>query len=97
MEETTPAGVDVLVFEETVSPPVENVDPLADYPFHPLFRVEIINKGPNTAYARINHDTREMTIEPEESIEFEKPKKPHIEYITLRVSAETTIKILGRY
>jgi len=95
MQETTPEGIDVLVFEDTVSPPVEGVDPVKQYPYHPLFRAEVINKGANTVYARINEE-KEMPVEAEENIVFEKPKAL-IKYITLRVEAETTVKILGRY
>jgi len=95
IEETTAEGIDVLIFEDTVSPPVKGIDPVKEYPYHRLFRAEVINKGPSTAYARVNNE-KEMPVEAEESMVFEKPKAL-IEYITLRVEADTTIKILGRY
>jgi len=95
IEETTPEGRDVLVFEGTVDPPVKGVDPVKDYPYHRLFRAEVINKGPNTVYSRVNAE-KEVPLESEESIVFEKPKA-QIEYITLRQEASTTVKILGRY
>jgi len=95
MEETTPEGITVIIFEGTVSPPAKGVDPVKEYPYHRLFRAEVINKGPNTAYARVNNE-KEVDVEAEENIVFEKPKAL-IEYITLRVEAETEIKILGKY
>jgi len=95
MEETTPEGKDVLVFEGTVDPPGKFVDPIKNYPYHPLFRAEVINKGANTVYARVDEE-KEMPIEAEESIVFEKPKA-QIGGISLRLDAATTVKILGRY
>lgn len=95
MEETTPQGKDILVFEGSVDPPTKFVDMIKNYPYHPLFRAEVINKGANTVYARVNEE-KEMPIEPEESIVFEKPKA-QIKGISLRLDAATTLKILGRY
>lgn len=95
IEETTPEGKDVLVFEDTVDPPGKFVDVVKNYPYHRLFRAEVINKGANTVYVRVNEE-KEMPIEPEESIVFEKPKA-QIKGISLRLDAATTLKILGRY
>jgi len=95
LEETTPQGKDVLIFEGTVDPPGKFVDSVKNYPYHPLFKAEVINKGANTVYARVNEE-KEMPIEAEESIVFEKPKA-QIKGISLRLDVATTVKILGRY
>jgi len=94
LEQTTPKGVDVLVFEDTIDS-IRGIDPVRDYPYHPLFRIEVINKGPATVHAKVNNE-QEIPIETDEIIPFEKPKA-QITYITIRPEASTTIKILGRY
>jgi len=95
LQSTTPEGINVLVFDDTVEPGVKGINLVKEYPYHRLFKAEIINKGLNIVYARINNE-KEVPIEPEETIVFEK-SKALIEYISLRVIATTKIKILGRY
>jgi hypothetical protein len=97
MEETTPAGIDIPLPEKTVTD-IATVDLIKDYPYRALRSVDFFNKGPNTAYFRINNEAKEIPIEDREQITVSRPRAT-IEYITLRVDPDepTTVKLLGHY
>lgn len=97
MEETTPEGVDVPLPTQAITE-TTFIDLIKDYPYRTLRSVDFFNKGPNTAYIRINEDAKEIPIEDRENIEIERPKAT-IRHITLRVAAgqSTTLTLLGHY
>ena len=96
MQRTTPEGLDVLVFDGTVTVG-KKIDLLREYPYKRLFKAEVYNFGPNTVDVMINGE-KEVPVETEETIIFDKGK-PAIESIILRVlnGSQTRLKILGRY
>ena len=95
LEETTPEGVDVPIPEKTVTSPKPTI---IDLTHIPLRSVDFFNKGPDTAYYRINNDPKEIPIEDREEITAQRPKAT-IKYVTLRVDAGDTakVKMVGHY
>lgn len=91
LEETTPDGVTVELPEKTVTA-TETINLLRDYPYRPLRKIYFYNKGPDTAYIRINDDGKEVSIENRENIVVERPKAT-IEFFTLRVDSGNTATI----
>jgi hypothetical protein len=77
------------------------LDFLKDTPFRPLFRIEIINKGPDTVHARVKvreESPYEIDVETDETIPVD-VKRAAIEYVNLYVDRDktATVKILGLY
>jgi len=97
LRETTPEGVDVKLPELTVTD-VELLDFLREYPYRPLRSIDLFNKGPDTAYYRVNEEGKEIPIENREYIRVERPKAT-IRFMTLRVDKgkSATIKPIGHY
>jgi len=95
LEETTMQGIDVPLPEKTVTSAKPEI---IDVSHIPLRKVDFFNKGPNTAYYRINNDAKEIPIEDRETIVAERPRAT-IETITLRVDAGNSaiIKMVGSY
>ena len=93
--ETTSEGVDIPLPEKTVTSAKPEI---IDVSHIPLRKVDFFNKGPNTAYYRINNDAKEIPIEDRETIVAERPRAT-IETITLRVDAGNSaiIKMVGSY
>jgi len=93
LEEITAEGVDVPLPETTVTK-VEYVD----VSHVPLRSVDLFNKGPDTAYYRINNDAKEIPIEDREAMTIVRPRRTIVK-ITLRVDAgkSATIKSTGHY
>jgi len=93
--ETTPEGIDIPLSEKTVTD-IATIDLIKEYPYRPLRSIDFFNKGPNTAYYRINNDAKEVPIEDREILKAERPKAT-IEYVTLRVASgeSATIKMTG--
>lgn len=85
LKETTAEGVDIPLPEKTVTD-IATVDLIKDYPYRPLRSIDFFNKGPSTAYYRINDDAKEIPIEDKESITAQRPKAT-IKYLTLRVES----------
>jgi len=97
LRETTPEGVDIPFPDKTVTTTIV-LHFVRDYPYHRLRSLDLFNKGPNTAYYRVNEDAKEVKIENRESVRIERPR-PTIEYMTFRVDPEqpTTIQLTGHY
>ena len=97
LRETTPEGEDVPIPEKTVTG-TQTINLIREYPYRPLRKVDFFNKGPNTAYYRINNNGKEIPIEDRETIVVERPRAT-IKTITLRVDAgnSATIKMIGSY
>ena len=97
LKSITAEGVDVPLPEKTVTG-VSTIDLLRDYPYRPLRSIDFFNKGPNTAYYRVNEEAKEIPIEDRERLTASRPKAT-IKYITLRVDAgnSATIKPVGHY
>jgi len=95
LKSITPEGIDIPITERTVTD-ILIVNFLKEYPYRPLRSIDFFNKGPNTAYYRINEDSKEIPIEDREILTATRPK-PTIEYVTLRVSSgeSATIKMTG--
>lgn len=95
LKSITPEGVDVPIPEKTVTSPKPTI---IDLTHIPLRSVDFFNKGPDTAYYRINNDPKEIPIEDREEITAQRPKAT-IKYVTLRVDAgnTATIKMVGHY
>jgi len=98
LKSVTSEGVDIPFPDKTVTS-IVTVDFIKDYPYRPLRSLDpVLNKGPNTAYIRVNEDAKEIPIENREDIPIERPKAT-IKYVTLRVDTglPTTIKMIGHY
>jgi hypothetical protein len=97
LQDITPLGVDV-PFDDQVITGVTTIDLIKNYPYRPLRSIDFFNKGPDTAYYRINEDGKELKIEDRESITVDR-RKATIKYITLRVDAgkTATIRLVGHY
>jgi hypothetical protein len=97
LQDITPLGVDVPFEDQTVTG-VTTIDLIKNYPYRPLRSIDFFNKGPDTAYYRINEDGKELKIEDRESITVDR-RKATIKYITLRVDTgkTATIRLVGHY
>jgi len=97
LQDITPEGKD-MSFDDQVVTVVTTIDLIKNYPYHPLRSIDFFNKGPDTAYYRINEDGKEIKIENRESITVDR-RKATITYITLRVvsGASATIRLIGHY
>lgn len=97
LEETTPEGIDVKFDDQTVTG-ATTLDFIKNYPYHPLRTIDFFNKGPSTAYYRINEEGKEIAIEDRENLTAEKPKAT-IKHLTLRVDSgkSTTMRLVGHY
>jgi len=97
LQETTPEGVDI-PFPNTIVTGISTLHFVRDYPYHKLRSLDLFNKGPSTAYYRVNEDAKEVVVEDRESVRIERPRAT-IEYMTLRtVTGETTtIQLTGHY
>jgi len=98
MKETTPEGVDFPIADVLVSG-TSVVNFVKNYPYRKIRSLDpVFNKGPNTAYIRVNEEAKEIPIENREDIRVIRPKAT-IEYITLRVAAgETaTLRMIGHF
>lgn len=97
LRETTAEGVDVPLPEKVVIG-VETINLIREYPYRPLRSIDFFNKGPDTAYYRINEEEKEIPIENRESITVSRPR-PTIEYVTLKVAPgeSATVKLIGHY
>jgi len=97
LQETTAEGVDI-PFKDTTVTGTTLLHFVKDYPYHLLRSLDMLNKGPGTAYYRVNEDAKEVEVEDRESVRIERPKAT-IEYMTLRVDAgqSTTVQLTGHY
>lgn len=98
IKETTPEGVDFPISDVLVTN-ITIINFVKEYPYRKIRSLDpIFNKGPNTAYIRINEETKEIPVEDRESIRITRPK-PTIEYITVRVATDesATIRMIGHY
>ena len=97
LQDITPEGKD-MSFDDQVVTVVTTIDLIKNYPYHPLRSIDFFNKGPDTAYYRINEDGKEIKIENRESITVDR-RKATIKYITLRVEAgkTATIRLICHY
>jgi len=98
MKEITPEGVDFPISDVTVTS-VTIVNFVKDYPYREIRSLDpIFNKGPNTAYVRVNEEAKEIPVEDREDISISRPKAT-IGYVTIRVATgETaTIRMIGHY
>ena len=96
LEDTTPKGIHV-VFEELITEPTK-VEVEGRTPFGALFSFEILNKGPDTVYMKVDDDMVEIPVEVDELIPYNRGRRT-IKLIRLRVNAaeQASIKIIGRY
>jgi len=95
MQETTPEGLDYPIEDVTVTA-TTTINFVKNYPYRKLRSIDpIFNKGPNTAWIRVN-EAKEIPVEDREDIEIRRPKAT-IEYITIRVESgkPTTIRMIG--
>jgi len=96
MQEVTPEGVDIPI-PVTVVTGETTLHFVRDYPYHRLRSIDLFNKGPSTAYYRVNEDAKEIEVEDRESVRIERPRAT-IEYMTLRVATgQATIQLTGHY
>jgi len=97
LKETTPEGVDV-PFPDSVVTDMKVLNFVREYPYRRLRSLDLFNKGPSTAYYRVNEDAKEVEVENRESVRVERPRAT-IEYMTLRVDTgqTTTIQLTGHY
>jgi len=95
LKSITPEGIDIPLAEKTVTD-IVGIDLIKEYPYRPLRSIDFFNKGPNTAYYRINNDAKEIPVEDREILTAKRPKAT-IEYVTLRVNSgqPATIKMTG--
>jgi len=97
-KETTPEGIDFPISDVLVTG-TEVINFVKNYPYRKIRSLDpIFNKGPNTAYVRVNEEAKEIPVEDRESIRVSRPT-PTIEYITLRVASgeSATIRMIGHY
>jgi len=96
LEETTPKGIHVM-FKESITEPTK-VEVGKRTPFGPLFSFEILNKGPDTVYMKVDKDMVEIPVEIDESIPYNRGRRT-IKLIRLRVNAgeEANVKITARH
>jgi len=97
LTDTLPEGIDI-PFDDQVVTGITTIDLIKNYPYRPMRSVDFFNKGPDTAYYKINEDGKEIKIENRESITVDR-RKATITYITLRVvsGASATIRLIGHY
>lgn len=95
LEETTPEGIDVPLPEKTVTSAKPEIIDVAHVPLRSVY---FRNKGPNTVYYRINNDPTEASLEADDTIKVERPRRTIVK-ITLRVDVgETaTVRMNGQY
>jgi len=95
VQETTPEGLDYPIEDVTVTA-TTTINFVKNYPYRKLRSIDpIFNKGPNTAWIRVN-EAKEIPVEDREDIEIRRPKTT-IEYVTIRVESgkPTTIRMIG--
>jgi len=92
-----PEGVPVNFEDIAVTSEPTRKSFVSNHPYHPLFRIDVYNAGPNNVYIRVNH-SQEITIEPYRTIPFDY-KKAAIQNIELRTNTgETaTVDVTGLY
>lgn len=97
LKETTAEGVDFPIPEQTVTESVL-INFVKDYPYRKIRSIDFFNKGPDTAYIRINEEAKEIPIENREELAISRPKAV-IEYITIRVERgkTATLRMVGHY
>jgi len=97
MTDTTPEGIDIPFADQTVTG-MTLIDLIKNYPYRPLRSIDLFNKGPDTAYYKINEDGKEISIEDRENLTVDR-RKATIKTITLRVDAgdSSTIRLTGHY
>jgi len=98
LEEITAEGIDFPISDITVTE-ATTINFLKQYPYRRIRSLDpVFNKGPNTAYIRVNEEAKEIPIEDREDIQINRPKAT-IEYITIRVAPgkPTTIRMIGHY
>jgi len=98
IQETTAEGVDFPIPDITVTDNY-HINFVKEYPYRKARSLDpIFNKGPNTAYIRVNEEAKEIPVEDREDISISRPKAT-IEYITIRVAAgeSATIRMIGHY
>jgi len=96
LKSITAEGIDFPISEVTVTD-INIVNFLKDYPYRKIRSLDpIFNKGPNTAWVRVNEEAKEIPVEDRESIEISRPKAT-IEYVAIRVESgkPTTIRMIG--
>jgi len=98
LEETTPQGIDFPISDVLVTG-TEVINFVKNYPYRKIRSLDpVFNKGPNTAYIRVNEEAKEIPVEDREDITISRPKAT-IEYITIRVTAgeSATIRMIGHF
>jgi len=98
IKETTPEGVDFPI-DDVVVTGTSVVNFVKAYPYRKIRSLDpVFNKGPNTAYVRVNEEAKELPVEDREDITISRPKAT-IEYITIRVATgeSATIRMIGHF
>jgi signal transduction protein with GAF and PtsI domain len=98
IRETTPEGVDFPISDVVVTS-ITVVNFVKDYPYRKIRSLDpIFNKGPNTAYIRVNEEAKEIPVEDREDITISRPRAT-IEYIRIRVASEesATMRMIGHF
>jgi len=98
LKETTPEGVDFPI-EDILVTGTSVVNFVKDYPYRKIRSLDpVLNKGPNTAYIRVNEEAKEIPVEDREDVPISRPKAT-IEYVTIRVASgeSATIRMIGHF
>jgi len=98
LKSITAEGVDFPIPDVSVTD-TRTINFLKEYPYRKIRSIDpVFNKGPNTAWVRVNEEAKEISIEDREDITISRPKAT-IEHITIRVAAgkPTTIRMIGHY
>jgi len=97
-QEITAEGVDFPIADVVVTS-ITVVNFVKEYPYRKIRSLDpIFNKGPNTAYIRVNEEAKEIPVEDREDITISRPRAT-IEYITIRVATDesATIRMMGHF
>lgn len=97
LKETTAEGVDFPIPEQTVTE-AALINFVKEYPYRKIRSIDFFNKGPDTAYIRVNEETKEIPIENREELTINRPRAV-IEHITIRVDKgkTATLRMVGHY
>jgi len=98
LKSVTSEGVDFPISDVVVTS-ITVVNFVKMYPYRKIRSLDpVFNKGPNTAYVRVNEEAKEIPVEDREDITISRPKAT-IEYITIRVATgeSATIRMIGHF
>jgi len=98
LRETMAEGVDFPIADVVVTG-TSVVNFVKTYPYRKIRSLDpVFNKGPNTAYVRVNEEAKEIPVEDREDITISRPRAT-IEYVTIRVASgeSATIRMIGHF